>query len=148
MVKVISWTQLSKHADLRCFKDVSRWKLERCLRFWGNRWPHWCKYCALICLFGPIYACIFRILSWKLGGLTKNKLWLVATQLFLKYALNPFHGRKKKKKKKKKKIKEKENLYFRREVKRTALSESDTQCMVVTYIAFSTKKNTKSYLLN
>ena len=54
----------------------------------------------------------------------------------------------KKKKKKKKKIKEKENLYFRREVKRTALSESDTQCMVVTYIAFSTKKNTKSYLLN
>ena len=51
--------------------------------------------------------------------------------------LNLFMGEKKKKKKK---IKEKENLYFRREVKRTALSESDTQCMVVTYIAFSTKK--------
>ena len=51
-------------------------------------------------------------------------------------------------KKKKKKIKEKENLYFRREVNRTVLSDSGTQCMVVTYIAFSKKKNTKSYLLN
>ena len=50
--------------------------------------------------------------------------------------------------KKKKRKKEKESLYFRREFERTAISDSGTQCMVVTYIAFSKKKNTKSYLLN
>ena len=42
--------------------------------------------------------------------------------------------------KKEKKIKEKENLYFRREFERTALSDSGTQGMAVTYRVFSTKK--------
>ena len=37
MVKVLSRAQLSKHADLRCFKDVSEWKFERYPRFKGNR---------------------------------------------------------------------------------------------------------------
>ena len=49
---------------------------------------------------------------------------------------------------KKKEKKEKGNLYFWQEVERTDVSESGSQCMVVTYIAFSKKKYTKSYLIN
>ena len=71
-----------------------------------------------------------------MGGPTKNKLWLVATQLFLKYALNPFHGQKKKK-----------NLYYRQEVERTALSESGTQVYDCEICNIQLEKK-KSSLLN
>ena len=49
--------------------------------------------------------------------------------------------------KKKKKEKKKKTFTFDGK-SRGPLSESGTQCMVVTYIAFSNKKNTQSYLLN
>ena len=61
----------------------------------------------------------------------------MATQLFLKYALNPFMGKKKKKK----------NLYYRREVERTALSESGTQVYGCELCNIQLEKK-KSSLLN
>ena len=57
--------QLSKHMDLCCFEEVGGWKLKIYPRVWGNPWPHWCINYALICFYGPINACILRILSYE-----------------------------------------------------------------------------------
>ena len=51
MVKVLSRAQLSKHADLRCFKDVSEWKFERYPRFKGNRCTNTPFWSDLPCIY-------------------------------------------------------------------------------------------------
>ena len=65
MQMYLARAQLSKHMDLCCFDEVGGWKLEIYPQVWGNPWPHWCINYALICFYGPINACILRILWYE-----------------------------------------------------------------------------------